>query len=228
MCIPFGLWFILVCQQQCPLSTKPAVSQIKGNHHCLVWQAHFALVCGKSLQTIHIQTYDLAACTWYNYKDILIIGNFFSKALLLPVFHNHLICCIDHGHHNRSKDFMRRTALIHYCDVIMDTMASQIISLTTVSSTVYSGAVQRKHQSSASLAFVRGIRRWPVNSPHKWPVTRKMFLFDDVIMCWCFSVFCGGFVSVHFFHVFQCYVFGILHLKLSSTKCRPFYLALNA
>ena len=37
-------------------------------------------------------------------------------------------------------------------------------------------------ESSASLAFVRGIHRWPVNSPHKWPVTRKMFPFDDVIM----------------------------------------------
>ena len=45
-----------------------------------------------------------------------------------------------------------------------------------------SGADQRKHQSSASLALVRGIHRWPVNSPHKWPVTRKKFLFDDVIM----------------------------------------------
>ena len=41
---------------------------------------------------------------------------------------------------------------------------------------------QRKRQSSASLAFVRGIHRWPVNSPHKWPVTRQMFPFDDVIM----------------------------------------------
>ena len=45
-----------------------------------------------------------------------------------------------------------------------------------------SDADQRKHQSSASLAFVRGIHRGPVNSPHKWPVTRKMFPFDDVIM----------------------------------------------
>ena len=40
----------------------------------------------------------------------------------------------------------------------------------------------KKHQSSASQAFVRGIHRWPVNSPHKRPVTRKMFPFDDVIM----------------------------------------------
>ena len=64
----------------------------------------------------------------------------------------------------------------------MGTMVSQIASLTTVYSTVYSGADQRKHQSSMTLAFVRGIHRGLVNSPHKWPVTRKMFPFDDVIM----------------------------------------------
>ena len=64
----------------------------------------------------------------------------------------------------------------------METIASQITSLTSVYSTVYSGADQSKHQSSASLAFVWGIHRGPVNSPHKWPVTRKMFPFDDVIM----------------------------------------------
>ena len=70
----------------------------------------------------------------------------------------------------------------HYSDVIMGTMASQITSLTIVYSTVYSGGDQRKYQSSVSLAFVRGIHRWPVNSPHKWSVTRKRFPFDDVIM----------------------------------------------
>ena len=70
---------------------------------------------------------------------------------------------------------------IHYDNVIMTAMASQITNLTIVYSTVYSGADQRKHQSSASLAFVRGIHRWLVNSPHKGPVTRKMFPFDGVI-----------------------------------------------
>ena len=70
----------------------------------------------------------------------------------------------------------------HYGDVIMSMIASQITSLTIVYSTVYSDADQRKHQSSASLAFVRGIHRGPVNSSHKWSVTRKMFPFDDVIM----------------------------------------------
>ena len=54
--------------------------------------------------------------------------------------------------------------------------------LTIVYSTVYSGADQRKHKSSASLAFVRWIHRWPVNSPHEGPATRQMFLFDDIIM----------------------------------------------
>ena len=71
---------------------------------------------------------------------------------------------------------------VHYGDVIMGTMVSQITSLTIAYSTVYSGADQRKHQSSASLAFVRGIHRGPVNSPHKWPVARKMFPFDDIFM----------------------------------------------
>ena len=64
----------------------------------------------------------------------------------------------------------------------MGTIAPQITRLTIVYSTVYSGADQRKRQSSASLVFMRGINRWPVNSPHKGPVTRKMLPFDDVIM----------------------------------------------
>ena len=73
----------------------------------------------------------------------------------------------------------------HYSDVIMGAMASQITSLAIVYSTVYSDADQTKHQSSASLAFVRGIHRWPVNSPHKEPVARKIFPLDEVIIhCW--------------------------------------------
>ena len=70
----------------------------------------------------------------------------------------------------------------HYDDVTMSLRSSQITSLTIIYSTVYSGADQRKHQSPASLTFVRGIQRGPVNSPHKWPVTRQMFPFDYVIM----------------------------------------------
>ena len=92
--------------------------------------------------------------------------------------------------------FLERCHWVHdgaryHGDVIMDAIASQITSLTIVYSSVYSDADQRKHQISASLAFVRGIHRRPVNSPHKWPVTRKMFPFDHVIMTWPeTSVFC--------------------------------------
>ena len=63
----------------------------------------------------------------------------------------------------------------------MGEMAFQITSL-IVYLTDYSDADQTKRQSSASLAFVRGIHSGPVNSPHKWPVTRKMVPFNDVIM----------------------------------------------
>ena len=70
----------------------------------------------------------------------------------------------------------------HYDDVKMGAMASEITSLTIVYSTAYSGADQIKHQSSASMAFARGIHRGPVNSPHKGPATRKMFPFGDFIM----------------------------------------------
>ena len=54
----------------------------------------------------------------------------------------------------------------HYDDVIMGAMASQITNPAIVYSTVYSDADQRKRQNSVSLAFVWGIHRGPVNSPH--------------------------------------------------------------
>ena len=74
---------------------------------------------------------------------------------------------------------------IYYHDhtgVVMGAVAPQITSLVIVYSTLCSDTDQRKHQSSASLAFVWGIHRGPVNSPHKWPVTRNVFPFDDVII----------------------------------------------
>ena len=66
--------------------------------------------------------------------------------------------------------------------VIMYAMATQATGVLIVYSTVCSGADQRKHQSSASLAFAMGIHQWPMNSPHKGPVTRKILPFDDVDM----------------------------------------------
>ena len=89
-----------------------------------------------------------------------------------------------------SQPQLMNIIITHYNDGTMGTMASQITSLKIVFSTVYSGPDQRKHNSSASLAFVQGIHRGPVNSPHKWPVTRKMFPFDGIIMNTGFMEFC--------------------------------------
>ena len=94
-------------------------------------------------------------------------GHFFREAFVLSANSTHIA-----GYPSTTK---------HYCDIIMGAIASQITSLTIVYSTIHSGA-DKKHQSSASLVFLRGIQRWPMNSPHKWPVARKMFPFDDVIM----------------------------------------------
>ena len=102
----------------------------------------------------------------------------------------------------------------HYGDVIMGAIASQITSLTILYSTVYSDADQRKHQSSLSLTFVWGIHRGPVNSLHKWPVTRKIFPFDDVIM----PERCGSnFASMFFNSVYQ--LISWAHVKLLLGEC---------
>ena len=83
---------------------------------------------------------------------------------------------------NRNRYDNKELTNAFYNDVIMGAIASQITTLTIVYPTLYSEADQRKHQSSASLAFVRGIHRGSGTSPHKWLVTRKMLPFDDVIM----------------------------------------------
>ena len=83
---------------------------------------------------------------------------------------------------NNKWDYDMDKQLHHYDDVTMSEIASRITSLMIVYSTVHSVADQSNHQSSASLAFVWEIHRWPVNFPHKGPVTRKIFPFDDVIM----------------------------------------------
>ena len=102
----------------------------------------------------------------------------------------------------------------------MGAMASQITSLTIVYSTVYSGADQRKHQSSASLAFVRGIHRWPVNSPHKWPVTRKRFPFDDVIMR---NINNKNITNTRREHKWQQNRYITTHDDVMTWKCSPHY-----
>ena len=107
----------------------------------------------------------------------------------------------------------------------MGAMASQITSLAIVYSTVYSDADQRKHQSSAALAFMRGIHRWSVNSSHKWPVMRKMFPFDDVIMAIIFQGFslpqyCRCLVIYTQIHIYPCPLAdGILNTTHQKIPC---------
>ena len=80
-----------------------------------------------------------------------------------------------------NQTFINSVRLEHYIDVIMTTMASQITSLTVLYSTVYSDADQRKHQSSASLAFVWKIHQDPGEFPAQMASYADMFPFDDVI-----------------------------------------------
>ena len=101
--------------------------------------------------------------------------NYFGKYIFSVIFMFYAF--IAHAtvfHHNKSILISKSICYAHYDDVIMSAIASQITSLTIVYSTVYPGADQSKHQSSASLAFVWGI--------HRGPVTQKRFTFDDVIM----------------------------------------------
>ena len=122
-----------------------------------------------------------------------------------------------------------------YNDFIMSAKVSQITSLMIVYSSIYSGEDQRKYQSSASLAFVWGIHRRPVNSPHKGPVTRKMFPFDNVIMIKCdvmawdckscnWSCDMHGQVKIHsvlmqHFHIEFLVWYGYYSLKYWFIKC---------
>ena len=117
-------------------------------------------------------------------RNLLRIDTFLTKKILLCYWLHYHCYCLDR---DAQMLYNRRATQLdwfcfHYNDVIMTTMVSQISSLTIVYSTVYPGSDERKHQSSASLAFVSGIHQWPVDSPRKGPVMRKMFPFDDVIM----------------------------------------------
>ena len=120
-------------------------------------------------------------CQWFSLSNIvnhcLFTGGFARSSLQFrKLLYNRIFKIID------SQTVPSFCCQQHFSDVTMGAIASQITSITIVYSTVYSDADRRKHQSSAPLAFVRGIHRGPVNSSHKWPVTRKMFPFDDVIM----------------------------------------------
>ena len=120
----------------------------------------------------------------------------------------------------------------------MSAMPSQITGVPIVYSTVCSGVDQRKHQSSVSPVFVRGIHRWPMDSPHKGSVTRKMFLFDYVF------VMCGGlnlrqrkslvheqlrrYIYIHIYIIYGVYSKRYAHASImtSSNETFPAFLAI--
>ena len=70
----------------------------------------------------------------------------------------------------------------HYSDVIMGAMVSLITSLTIVYSTVYQTQIKENIKAPRHWPLCGKFPGPPVNSPNKWPVTRKMFPFDNVIM----------------------------------------------
>ena len=167
--IPQYLWDVITC----PCPRYPLLAQLSWFPDTETAQAVENIPWGTQRSfTLHSQYH---GCWWPGDARSQGISSYIIDLNLLK-YSSICIVCVDVCgvlHHNQ---------VWHCCDVIMGTMASQITSLTIVYSAVYSGADQREHQSSASLAFVWEINRGPVNSQHKWPIKWEMFPFDDVIM----------------------------------------------
>ena len=112
----------------------------------------------------------------HSFKSCMtLVDTFYAMAFKWDLCYNCRFCC------NRQNILIN-----HYTDVIMNAMTSQITSHMTVYSTVYSGIDQRKHQSSASLAFVRGIHWSPVNSPQKkyFHLMTSLYRTNSSLKCW--------------------------------------------
>ena len=74
------------------------------------------------------------------------------------------------------------TLNLHYCDVIMGAMGRKSPASWLFTQPLIQAQINQNIKAPRHWPFVRGIHRLPVNSPHKWPVTRKIFPFDDVIV----------------------------------------------
>ena len=138
---------------------------------CQVWNVGHYNACGPHFNLKIVfpgKTFPLQNLSWL--RDLITMENLsrYLACWFPGSFHHQSSCSNDIGHYN---------------DVILSAVASQITNVSIVCSTVGSDADKRKHQSFASLAFVRGIYRWTVNSLHKRPVTRNFCQFSDVIMC---------------------------------------------
>ena len=127
---------------------------------------------------------------------------------------------------------------IHYIDVIMTTMGSQITSLTVVYSTVYSDADQRKHQSSASLAFVWGIQ-WDRWIPRTKGQLRGKYFHLMTSSWYCRPVRCwwGAHRSINGVNIANCALYCLLRLAIAlwrkhlhdtlfDVRFKPWYLTI--
>ena len=101
---------------------------------------------------------------------------------------------------------------LHYNDVIMNTMASQITSLTIIYSSVYSGADQRKHQSSASLAFVNS----PVTG--EFP-TQRASNAENVSIWWRHHDQLIKEPRIVLTHILQCCFTGTVTIAVTKPTC---------
>ena len=115
------------------------------------------------------------------------VGFLFARAPLFIVASKHHMTGTTHLITQTSRQQRpckdKQIIITHYNRVIMGAMASQTpVSQLFTQPFAQMKIKENKHQSSASLAFVRGIHQWPLNSPHKGPVTWKLFAFDGVIM----------------------------------------------
>ena len=154
----------------------------------------FVLVKNLSIRKIYLKYGYVIICNSWWFIDVWWISNYLFPWLLTLILNTLTTELLDQNSLVNLTNYLANDILLsmtwqqasifnitsqvlyrhmHYSDVMMGMMVSQITNLPIVYLTVYSGGDQRKHQSSASLAFVRGIQ---------WPVTREMFPFDDVIM----------------------------------------------
>ena len=182
------------CKASCCITIWISIQYVsieKNNHIDDYERYHREVYLGISHIYIYIYIYILVSFTHRSYQRVftlhfdLINNELLSHSSFIPLLIwngslSHFVSC-SMGHENVVNRVKYRITS-RWRNVIMSAMASQITSLIIVCTTVCPGADQRKHPRSASLAFVWGIQRWPVNSPHKGPVTQKIFPFDDDIM----------------------------------------------
>ena len=122
--------------------------------HAYMYYSQFFNICWYATNSIIRLTWIFHVLNWFQKNHICIFYHFSALRL-----------------HNWN----------HYSGVIMDAMTSLITGVSIVCSTVCLDADQRIHQCSASLAFVRGIHRWPVNhwvpTSLNAPGTKSIWLF---------------------------------------------------